>query len=104
VRLLPGEQLASPEVIAVCSTHGLNGVAQAFHASARGRVQWPSGKMRPRPVHLNTWEAIYFDHRPKVLIALAREAAAVGVERFVLDDGWFPARDHDRAGFGSLVA
>jgi alpha-galactosidase len=100
VRLQPGEQLASPELIAVCSMQGLNGVAQAFHAHARGLVQWPGGKMRPRPVHLNTWEAIYFDHRPEVLIALAREAAAVGVERFVLDDGWFPARDHDRAGLG----
>jgi alpha-galactosidase len=100
VRLLPGEQLASPEVIAVCSLHGLNGVAQAFHAAARGRVQWLGGAMRPRPVHLNTWEAIYFDHRPEVLIELARQAAAVGVERFVLDDGWFPARVHDRAGLG----
>jgi alpha-galactosidase len=100
VRLLPGEQLASPEVVAVCSPHGLNGVAQAFHAAARGRVQWPGGAMRPRPLHLNTWEAIYFDHRPEVLIELARQAAAVGVERFVLDDGWFPARVHDRAGLG----
>lgn len=100
VRLLPGEQLASPDVIAVCSPHGLNGVAQAFHAAARSRVQWPGGAMRPRPVHLNTWEAIYFDHRPEVLIELARQAAALGVERFVLDDGWFPAREHDRAGLG----
>lgn len=100
VRLLPGERLASPDVIAVCSPHGLNGVAQAFHAAARGRVQWPGGAMRPRPVHLNTWEAIYFDHRPEVLMELARQAAAVGVERFVLDDGWFPARGHDRAGLG----
>ncbi len=100
VRLLAGEQLVSPEVVAVCSPLGLNGVAQAFHAAARGRVQWPGGAMRPRPVHLNTWEAIYFDHRPEVLMELARQAAAVGVERFVLDDGWFPARTHDRAGLG----
>ena len=100
VRLMPGEQLATPEVVAVCSQYGLNGVAQAFHASARGRVQWPGGKMRPRPVHLNTWEAIYFDHQSNVLYDLAKQAAAIGVERFVLDDGWFSARDHDRAGLG----
>jgi alpha-galactosidase len=100
VRLKSGEQLASPDVVAVCSPHGLNGVAQAFHASARARVQWPGGKMRPRPVHLNTWEAIYFDHQDDVLYDLAKQAAAIGVERFVLDDGWFPARDHDRAGLG----
>lgn len=100
VRLLPGEQLATPEVVAVCSPLGLNGVAQAFHAAARARVQWPGATMRARPVHLNTWEAIYFDHDPAVLNDLAQQAAAVGVERFVLDDGWFPARDHDRAGLG----
>jgi alpha-galactosidase len=56
--------------------------------------------MRPRPVHLNTWEAVYFDHDPERLKALATQAAKVGIERFVLDDGWFPARDHDRAGLG----
>lgn len=100
LRLQAGQELASPEVVAVCSPHGLNGVAQAFHAAARARVQWPGGAMRSRPVHLNTWEAIYFDHKPEVLSELARSAAAIGVERFVLDDGWFPAREHDRAGLG----
>jgi alpha-galactosidase len=100
VRLMPGERLETPEVVAVCSPYGLNGVAQAFHASARGRVKWPKGDMRPRPVHLNTWEAIYFDHQSDVLYDLAKQAAAIGVERFVLDDGWFPAREHDRAGLG----
>jgi alpha-galactosidase len=78
----------------------LNGVAQAFHAAARNKVQWPSGAMRPRPVHLNTWEAIYFDHQSDVMYDLAKQAADMGVERFVLDDGWFPAREHDRAGLG----
>jgi alpha-galactosidase len=100
VRLMAGEQLSTPDVVAVCSTQGLNGIAQAFHAQARARLQWPQGSMRPRPVHLNTWEAIYFDHQSDVLYDLAKQAAAIGVERFVLDDGWFPARDHDRAGLG----
>jgi len=48
--------------------------------------------MRPRPVHLNTWEAVYFDHRTDDIRALAEAAASVGVERFVLDDGWFQGR------------
>jgi alpha-galactosidase len=100
VRLLPGEQLATPDVVAVCSTKGLNGVAQSFHASARALLKWPQAAMRPRPVHLNTWEAIYFDHDPEVLKDLAQQAAAIGVERFVLDDGWFPGRVNDRAGLG----
>jgi alpha-galactosidase len=100
VSLMPGEQLTSPEVVAVCSMSGLNGVAQSFHESARRRLKWPNEEMRPRPVHLNTWEAIYFDHQSDVLYDLAKQAAAIGVERFVLDDGWFPARVHDRAGLG----
>ena len=52
---------------------------------------------------LNTWEAVYFDHRLDRLTALANAAAAVGVERFVLDDGWFGGRRHDRAGLGDWV-
>ncbi|WP_049560985.1 alpha-galactosidase, partial [Nonomuraea sp. SBT364] len=54
----------------------------------------------PRPVVLNTWEAVYFDHDLDRLLELAGRAARVGVERFVLDDGWFPGRRHDRAGLG----
>jgi alpha-galactosidase len=56
--------------------------------------------MRPRPVHLNTWEAVYFNHDDATLRALAEHAAALGVERFVLDDGWFPGRPNDHSGLG----
>ncbi|MDQ1669525.1 MAG: alpha-galactosidase, partial [Actinomycetota bacterium] len=55
---------------------------------------------RPRPAVLNTWEAVYFDHGLERLTALADVAADVGVERFVLDDGWFLHRRDDRAGLG----
>ncbi|MEL7217820.1 MAG: alpha-galactosidase, partial [Pseudomonadota bacterium] len=55
---------------------------------------------KPRPVHYNTWEAVYFDHDIDTLIELAEAAAAVGAERFVLDDGWFGSRRHDGAGLG----
>ena len=63
----------------------------------RARPQHPR---TARPLVLNTWEAVYFDHDPARVEALARKAAAIGVERFVLDDGWFHSRRHDRAGLG----
>jgi alpha-galactosidase len=98
--LAPGQNLTTPEVVASCSTKGLNGLATNFHTELRKRMNWPDGKMRPRPVHLNTWEAFYFDLKPADVMALASAAAELGVERFVLDDGWFQGRDHDRAGLG----
>lgn len=104
VQLAPGASLSTPEVIAACSEAGTNGLAAQFHAELRRRLAWPGGTMRPRPVHLNTWEALYFDHDLPALMALADAAAAVGVERFVLDDGWFQGRDHDRAALGDWWA
>ena len=100
VRLAPGERLSSPEVLAVCSSAGFDGAAQAMHAAIRDRMSWPGGAMTPRPVHLNTWEAVYFDHSLEDLKVLAGLAAEAGVERFVLDDGWFHRRHDDRAGLG----
>ena len=99
-RLAPGASLQSPEMVATCSTAGLNGLAANFHAELRSRLRWPGAAMRPRPVHLNTWEAFYMDVRPANVMALADAAAELGVERFVLDDGWFQGRDHDRAALG----
>ncbi|WP_114968498.1 alpha-galactosidase [Rhodoferax ferrireducens] len=98
--LAPGQSLHTPEVVATCSLQGLNGLAANFHAELRARLNWPGGSMRPRPVHLNTWEAFYFDLKSGDIMALADAAAEVGVERFVLDDGWFHGRHHDRAGLG----
>jgi len=100
VRLAPGETLETPVLLASCSTAGLNGLAANFHAAVRSALPWPDGAMRPRPIHINTWEAMYFDHRPEELRALAKAAAEIGVERFVLDDGWFHGRHHDRAALG----
>ncbi len=97
VLLAPGEAYAAPTVHAVHGSDGLNSMSQAFHRYLRHR---PSHPRSPRPIHLNTWEAVYFDHDHDRLFDLARVAAEVGVERFVLDDGWFPARRNDRAGLG----
>ncbi len=98
--LAPGQTLDTPEIVASCSTQGLNGLAANFHAELRARLPWAGGAMRPRPVHLNTWEGFYFDLEPAKVMALADAAAAVGVERFVVDDGWFQGRHHDRAALG----
>ena len=99
VRLAPGERIETPEMLATCAAD-LNGVAQNFHAAIRARVTWPSGTMMPRPVHLNTWEALYFDHDEAALTQLATSAAEIGIERFVLDDGWFRGRRDDTSSLG----
>ena len=98
--LEPGATLHTPELVASCSMQGLDGLAANFHAELRTRLPWPGGRMKPRPVHLNTWEGFYFDVQPGPVKELATAAAALGVERFVLDDGWFHGRHDDRAALG----
>lgn len=100
VILQPGEQYEAPTVAAVFSAAGLDGIAGAFHADLRARLHHPRTR---RPLTLNVWEAVYMDHRLDKLVALADVAKEIGVERFVLDDGWFGARRDDRAGLGDWV-
>lgn len=96
----PGTRFESAELIAACSTQGLNGIGAAFQRDLRDRVvQWPDAK-RPRPVHYNCWEAVYFRHSLPELAEIATRAAALGAERFVLDDGWFGRRDDDTSSLG----
>ena len=76
------------------SADGLNGCAVAFQRHLRDRVITPANT-RPRPVHYNCWEAVYFDHKLDILKDIASRASALGAERFVLDDGWFGQRDDD---------
>ena len=97
VILAPGASYASPWLFGSWG-RGLDAVAARFHAWLR-----ETRPLRPRPVTLNVWEAVYFEHDLDQLLALAERAASVGVERFVLDDGWFGARRHDRAGLGDWV-
>lgn len=101
--LLPGEVVlaagasyTTPWVYG-CHGVGLDAAAHQFHNYLRARPQHPR---TPRPVTLNTWEAVYFDHDLTRLLALADKAAEMGVERFVLDDGWFRGRRNDSAGLG----
>ncbi len=76
------------------SDDGLNGCAVAFQRHLRDRIITPAND-KPRPVHYNCWEAVYFDHKLDVLKDIATRAAKLGAERFVLDDGWFGQRDDD---------
>jgi alpha-galactosidase len=100
LRLAPGETYRAPVAYFAWSPAGLDGVADRFHTWMRARPQHVTS---PRPLVLNTWEAVYFDHSPRKLERLARRAAAVGVERFVLDDGWFHSRRDDTTGLGDWV-
>jgi alpha-galactosidase len=97
VVLAPGDEYATPWLYAAWSDRGLDGLSARLHRFIRSR---PSHPRRPRPVVLNTWEAVYFDHRLDRLTGLADTAAELGVERFVLDDGWFRHRRDDTAGLG----
>jgi len=98
--LAPGDSYRTPAIVAVHSDHGLTAATQQYHARLRARPNHPAS---PRPVLVNTWEAVYFDHDLATLKALADRAAQVGIERFVLDDGWFGSRRDDTSGLGDWV-
>ncbi|TQV67745.1 alpha-galactosidase [Exilibacterium tricleocarpae] len=100
ITLAQGESYTSPTLYAAWSGAGLNGVAARFHDYARINLLPRRIYEKPRPVHYNTWEAIYFYHSMPKLTRLIERAAALGVERFVLDDGWFPERNDEHAGLG----
>ena len=100
VILKSNESYEAPALFAVYSSQGLDGVSAAFHSHLRAREIHPK---RPRPLTLNMWEALYFDHNESKIRELVDVAAEVGVERVVLDDGWFHSRRNDRSGLGDWV-
>ncbi|WP_066039413.1 alpha-galactosidase [Herbiconiux solani] len=98
--LKTGEVYRGPDVWFAWGGEGIDDVSARFHDAVRHLPSYPA---RPRPLVLNTWEAVYFDHDRTRLAELADKAASVGVERFVLDDGWFLGRRDDSAGLGDWV-
>ena len=96
IRLAEGETYTGPWVYA-SHGRGLDELAGRFHRFLRARPEHPRP---PRPVTLNVWEAVYFEHDLARLRELADVAAALGVERYVLDDGWFASRRDDTSGLG----
>ncbi|WP_163131964.1 alpha-galactosidase [Agarivorans sp. Alg241-V36] len=99
VRLDYMQTYSTPWLYACASNTGLNGISDRFHRYVRANIiKFPENK--PRPVHLNTWEGIYFEHDPEYIMKMASEAAEMGVERFIIDDGWFVGRSGERSALG----
>ncbi|MBN1501586.1 MAG: alpha-galactosidase [Spirochaetes bacterium] len=99
-KLNPGETFQSPEAVLTFSTLGFNGISQNFHKVFRKRLCRGKFRDAERPVIYNNWEATYFDFDDAKLENLAEKAAELGVEIFVLDDGWFGKRNDDRSSLG----
>ena len=99
-KLAAGQSFTSPEALLVYSEQGLNGMSQVFHQLFRRRLARGYWRERARPVLINNWEATYFDFSENQLLELAEKAQEVGVELFVLDDGWFGQRTNDCTGLG----
>lgn len=94
-----GESFASPEAIMTYSAKGFGTMTRNLHKFVRNHIM-PAKALAPHPVVLNTWEACYFNIDAEKLVAFAKEAKAVGFDMLVMDDGWFGARNNDRAGLG----
>ena len=99
-KLEKGESFTTPEAVLVYSDKGYNAMSQALHDLYRSRLMQGEWRDKARPILLNNWEATYFDFNEEKLLKIASKAKEVGVELFVLDDGWFGARDDDYRGLG----
>ena len=99
-KLAPGGEFVTPEAVMVWSNQGLNGMSWQFHALYKNRLARGYWRDRERPVLINNWEATMFDYVEDDLVRFAQKAQECGIELFVLDDGWFGARNNDRAGLG----
>ena len=95
-----GESFQTPEMVMVYSEAGLNGMSQTFHKLYRTRLARGTWRDKVRPILINSWEAFYFDFDAPKLLGLADAAADLGMEFFVLDDGWFGKRDDSTSSLG----
>ena len=95
-----GESFYAPEVILSCSEHGFEELSHRFHHVIRNNVCRGKYKLSTRPVLINNWEATYFDFDDIKIEGIARQAAKLGIDMMVLDDGWFGKRDSDLSGLG----
>ena len=98
--LKSGESFQTPEVVMVYSDKGLNKMSQTYHRLYRKRLMHGEWRDKARPILLNNWEATYFDFNEEKILTIAKKAKEAGVELFVLDDGWFGARNDDYRGLG----
>ena len=98
--LKPNEQFSTPEVILSYSDSGMETLSHNFHNVIRNNICRGEYKLSERPVLINNWEATYFDFNEERLENIAKEASKLGVDMFVMDDGWFGKRDSDTSGLG----
>lgn len=98
-----GEEFQTPEVVMVYSDKGLNKMSQTYHKLYRSRMVRGEWRDKVRPILLNNWEATYFTFTEEKILEIAKKAKETGVELFVLDDGWFGARNDDYRGLGDWV-
>ena len=103
-KLEPGETFQTPEAVMVYTDRGLNHLSQTYHRLYQKRLARGAWRDRPRPILINNWEATYFQFTEERLVQIAQKAKECGVELFVLDDGWFGARNGEHAGLGDWVA
>jgi len=99
-KLKPGEHLETPIFYGGYSAHGLGGASRLLHHFELAHILPQAPDPKPRPVIYNSWEATEFKVDAPGQIALAEKAASIGVDRFVMDDGWFGQRKTDHAGLG----
>lgn len=98
--LKPSEVFDTPEVIMSYSSNGMERLSHNFHKVIREHVCRGKYKLAERPVLINNWEATYFDFNEEKILKIAEQAASLGVDMLVLDDGWFGKRDDDCSGLG----
>ena len=99
-RLRPGESFQCPEAVIVYSDRGLNGMSQTFHSLYRTRLVRGYWRDRNRPILINNWEATGADFTEEAVLKIAQAGKELGMELFVLDDGWFGKRNDDKSGLG----
>lgn len=95
-----GESFETPEAVSVYSAQGLGGMSRIFHKLYRNNLCRGPWKNAKRPLLINNWEGTYFDFDEEKIFNIAKQAGELGVEMLVLDDGWFGARNNDKAGLG----
>ena len=97
------EEFVAPEVVMVYSNEGIGKMTRTFHDLYRNHLIRGKFKDKKRPILINNWEATYFDFDTDKLLAIAKEAANVGIEMLVMDDGWFGHRNADNSSLGDWV-
>ncbi len=95
-----GASFDTPEAVMTYSKEGINRMSQNFHSLINKHLIGEKWQNTPRPVLINNWEATYFDFNMAKLVKLAKVAKSVGIELFVLDDGWFKGRNDDKSSLG----